>query len=271
MSVEDQLARAQQQLADCAVKINNQRAEIRRLEAGRVEVNREFQVLLDLYNELRRETCTDGDLVSHTQAVEAIRSRAEGAEHLRKVVSEYEVLFELQRARIGEADQLYCEAHPLPGYPDKYLPDLGRLIQWLLEFHAYVKGQACDCYDDCGAPRKQPCDRCRLFGRKIVTYRTKEENRVLCLQDMLTMAQRCQAIYDYLVETQGCSEPPEAIYHSDPNGGLQVVWDLFWAAKQHFTGLVPRLITTPTSEHAVMDIVWEDPEEAPANPRSATA
>lgn len=257
MSLETQLERAQQQLADCAVKINNQRAEIRRLEACREEVNLEFQALLDRYNELRRETGTD-ELVSHEQAVQAIRARAK---ELLDHVAEYDALFDLQHARLSEADKLYVEAHPRPEYPHGYRPDLAALVDWLLGFHAYVQKLPCDCWFNCGGSRPQACERCRLLGRTRATYRTTEGNRLLCLQDHLTMLQCCQAVHDYLVATQGCSEPPEAIYRSDPNGGLVVLWELFWAAKQHFTGLVPR-----ASGRVVGEIVWEAPEDAPAIP-----
>jgi len=183
MSVEDQLARAQQQLADCAVKINNQRAEIRRLEACREETGQAFQSLLTMYKELRRETDTDGDLVSHEQAVEAIRDRTQTISHLRSEMAEYDALFDLQHSRLAIADSLYVESHPRPEYPNGYRPDLAALVDWLLEFHAYVKDLSCDCHDDYGTPRKQPCDRCRLLGKKIVTYRTAVANRELCLRD----------------------------------------------------------------------------------------
>lgn len=258
MSVETQLARAQQQLELCAARIHNQRAEIVRLENSAKELAFAFNRECELYQELRRETDGGIESMDHSDAVRSIRDTKNAAADLQAKLAEYDALFDLQHKRTSEADALYVAAHPRPEYPHGYRPDLGTLIEWLLKFHAHVKDLSCDCHDDYGTPRKQPCDRCRLLGKKIVTYRAAAANLELCLRDRLTMLQRCQVIYDYLVETQGRSEPPEAIYHSDPSGGLEVVWELFWAAKQHFTGLVPRVIRTETPGRAVGDIVWEN-------------
>lgn len=72
MSVEDQLARAQQQLRDCAAKIHNQRAEIVLLE-NRCQLVADALVRLGtLYHELRDAVA--GETESHDQCVEAARS-----------------------------------------------------------------------------------------------------------------------------------------------------------------------------------------------------
>lgn len=79
MSIKDQLARAQQQLQDCAQRIHNQRAEIVRLEAELKLENGErsgaaaaFEGLLDLYGELKNAVCDS--LSSHVECVEAAKS-----------------------------------------------------------------------------------------------------------------------------------------------------------------------------------------------------
>ena len=73
MSVEDQLARAQQQLADCAARIHNQRAEIVRLERERTHVGNAFMSVADLYDELRNALEGTGYVLTHERAVDAAK------------------------------------------------------------------------------------------------------------------------------------------------------------------------------------------------------
>lgn len=91
MSIEDQLARAQQQLHDCAAKIHNQRAEIVRLEKSRRDIAGAFERLHALYWELHNAVADP--VTSHTQCVEMVRG-------LRRTVDE-------QRRRLA----VKCE-HP---------------------------------------------------------------------------------------------------------------------------------------------------------------
>jgi hypothetical protein len=55
---------------------------------------------------------------------------------LQAEVQELDQLFELQHTRTVEADKLWREAHP---GNDFVIPDLGRLVEWLLEERAVVK------------------------------------------------------------------------------------------------------------------------------------
>lgn len=48
-------------------------------------------------------------------------------------IAEYKQLFDLQWSRTQEADALYVKEHPRPEYPHGYKPDLGKLIEWLME------------------------------------------------------------------------------------------------------------------------------------------
>lgn len=91
MSIEDQLARAQQQLHDCAERIHNQRAEIVRLEKSRNLVADAFVRLMKAYHELHDAVADP--VTSHTQCVEMVRG-------LRRTVDE-------QRRRLA----VKCE-HP---------------------------------------------------------------------------------------------------------------------------------------------------------------
>lgn len=48
-------------------------------------------------------------------------------------IAEYKQLFDLQWSRTQKADALYVKEHPRPEYPHGYKPDLGKLIEWLME------------------------------------------------------------------------------------------------------------------------------------------
>lgn len=72
MSIDDQLARAQQQLHDGAAKIHNQRGEIVRLETARLEDRNALTTTSNLYHELR-DAVTDR-FATHEECVEAVKN-----------------------------------------------------------------------------------------------------------------------------------------------------------------------------------------------------
>lgn len=128
-----------------------------------------YEQSLEALLEMLREPCGEvgcGHCALERAAADAIEQLRATEAELRQAIEGFQQMFDLQWSRTQEANAAYVAAHPRPDYPHGYKPDLGKLVGWLLEFYRIVEAGPCECQDEYGKPFPNPCERCRLLGRK---------------------------------------------------------------------------------------------------------